>query len=125
MKQYWKAGQIVERPKSLVFNGITYIPPTDEILIEAGYEMATPSEVLASGNIFENDYVDNIENGVIYLIKDKNIDFWKGHNYAYISSLLKKYDENPEGYNEFEFFNNIKQAVNIKRKTLIILKERY
>ena len=69
--------------------------------------------------------LDNIENGVIYLIKDKNIDFWKGHNYAYISSLLKKYDENPEGYNEFEFFNNIKQAVNIKRKTLIILKERY
>ena len=39
MKQYWKAGQIVERPKSLVFNGITYIPPTDEILIEAGYEI--------------------------------------------------------------------------------------
>ncbi len=39
MKQYWKAGQIVERPKSLIFNGCTYVPPTDEILIEAGYEI--------------------------------------------------------------------------------------
>lgn len=64
--------------------------------------------------------LDNIENGVIYMIKDKNIDFWKGHNYAYVSSLLKKYDENPESYNEFEFFNSIKQVVNIKRKTLTI-----
>ena len=39
MKQYWKAGQIVERPKSLCYEGKTYIPPTDEILIEAGYEI--------------------------------------------------------------------------------------
>lgn len=37
MKQYWKAGQIVERPKSLYYGGKTYIPPTDEILIKAGY----------------------------------------------------------------------------------------
>ena len=39
MKQYWKAGQIVERPKSLCYEGKTYIPPTDEILIKAGYEI--------------------------------------------------------------------------------------
>ena len=32
----------------------------------AGYEFATPSEVLAEGNIFENEYVDNIENGVAW-----------------------------------------------------------
>lgn len=32
----------------------------------AGYEFATPSEVLSSGNIFENEYVDNIENGVAW-----------------------------------------------------------
>lgn len=39
MKQYWKAGQIVERPKSLYYEGKTYIPPTDEILIKAGYDI--------------------------------------------------------------------------------------
>ncbi len=32
----------------------------------AGYEFATPSEVLESGNILENEYVDNIENGVAW-----------------------------------------------------------
>ena len=32
----------------------------------AGYEFATPSEVLSEGNIFENEYVDNIENGVAW-----------------------------------------------------------
>lgn len=32
----------------------------------AGYEFATPSEVLAEGNVFENEYVDNIENGVAW-----------------------------------------------------------
>jgi hypothetical protein len=33
---------------------------------EAGYEYATPSEVLAEGNVLENNYVDNIENGVAW-----------------------------------------------------------
>lgn len=33
---------------------------------EAGYEYALPSEVLAEGNLLENPYVDNIENGVAW-----------------------------------------------------------
>ena len=33
---------------------------------EAGYEYATPSEVLAEGDVLENNYVDNIENGVAW-----------------------------------------------------------
>ncbi len=33
---------------------------------EAGYEYALPSEVLAEGNLIENPYVDNIENGVAW-----------------------------------------------------------
>ncbi len=32
----------------------------------AGYEFATPSEVIAEGNVLENNYVDNIENGVAW-----------------------------------------------------------
>ena len=64
--------------------------------------------------------IDNTENGVIYMLEDKNADFWKGCNYAYISNLLKKQDDNPEGYVEFEVVNIIKQVVNIKRKHLNI-----
>ncbi len=33
---------------------------------EAGYEFATPSEVIASGNLIENDFIDCIENGVAW-----------------------------------------------------------
>ena len=49
-----------------------YPPPPvrfDEILktaIELGYELATPSEVLASAEIIPNDLTDRIENGVAW-----------------------------------------------------------
>lgn len=37
-----------------------------DVTKEKGYEFATPSEVLASAEILENNYVDNIENGVAW-----------------------------------------------------------
>lgn len=69
MKQYWKAGQIVERPKSLVFNGITYIPPTDEILIEAGYEIKDQEITL------EDVLLDKIERIEKYNVSE-NVDMF-------------------------------------------------
>lgn len=39
MKQYIKNGQVVNRPKSLIFEGRTYLNPKDETLIKAGYEI--------------------------------------------------------------------------------------
>lgn len=36
---YFKDGIEVSRPRSLVYNGNTYAPPTDELLVEAGYEI--------------------------------------------------------------------------------------
>lgn len=36
---YYKDGKEVARPKSLYYNGCTYVPPKDEILIAAGYEI--------------------------------------------------------------------------------------
>ena len=39
MKQYIKDGQVVTRPKSLIFEGKTYLNPKDKILIKAGYEI--------------------------------------------------------------------------------------
>lgn len=39
MKRYLKNGVITPRPKSLIFEGRTYLNPKDEILIKAGYEI--------------------------------------------------------------------------------------
>ena len=36
---YYQDGVEVSRPLSLVYNGNTYVPPTDELLVEAGYEI--------------------------------------------------------------------------------------
>lgn len=46
MKKYYKDGTLVMRPKSLIFNGCTYVPPTDEMLIEAGYEIVEHEEII-------------------------------------------------------------------------------
>lgn len=36
---YFKDGVEVSRPRSLVYNGSTYVPPKNDILIAAGYEI--------------------------------------------------------------------------------------
>ncbi len=61
VKQFNQARFFEEEPKS--------VERFKEILdnaAAAGYEFATPSEVLASGNLLENNYVENIENGVAW-----------------------------------------------------------
>ena len=66
MKKYYKDGTIVMRPKSLIFNGYTYTPPTDEVLIEAGYiikeDEVTLEEVLSNKieQIRNYDISDNV-----------------------------------------------------------------
>lgn len=61
VKQFNQARFFEEEPKSVDrFREIL------EAAKEAGYEFATPSEVLESGNVFENEYVENIENGVAW-----------------------------------------------------------
>lgn len=39
MKRYYKNNQVVVRPKQLIHKGKTYLNPSDEVLIEAGYEI--------------------------------------------------------------------------------------
>lgn len=39
MKQYIKNGQVVTRPKTLIFEDKIYLNPKDEILVKAGYEI--------------------------------------------------------------------------------------
>lgn len=73
MKQYWKDGQIVERPRSLVYNGMTYVPPTDEILLEAGYEIKEPEitlEDVLSDKIEQIESYNVSENVDIFYVND-------------------------------------------------------
>ena len=61
VKQFNQARFFEEEPDSVVrFKEIL------DAAKAAGYEFATPSEVLESGNLFKNEYVENIENGVAW-----------------------------------------------------------
>lgn len=61
VKQFNQARFFEEEPDSVVrFKEIL------DAAKEAGYEYATPSEVIAEGNVIENNYVDCIENGVAW-----------------------------------------------------------
>lgn len=47
LKIYLKDGRRVRRPRYLNLNGTCYVPPTDEQLLEAGYDI---KETTAGGN---------------------------------------------------------------------------
>lgn len=61
VKQFNQARFFEEEPQSVArFEQILHMAK------ESGYEFATPSEVLESGNLLENEYVECIENGVAW-----------------------------------------------------------
>ncbi len=61
VKQFNQARFFEEEPDSVVrFKQIL------DAAKESGYEFATPSEILESGNLLKNEYVENIENGVAW-----------------------------------------------------------
>ena len=39
MKKYYKNNKVVQRPKQIIFGGNTYLNPSDEVLVKAGYEI--------------------------------------------------------------------------------------
>ena len=61
VKQFNEARFFEDEPKS-----VDRFKEILEAAKEAGYEFATPSEVLAEGNLLENPYVKYIENGVAW-----------------------------------------------------------
>ena len=65
---YFKDGVEVSRPRSLVYNGNTYVPPTDELLVEAGYEIREveiPEPEVIEGDFVEEGIEQPIENEVV------------------------------------------------------------
>ena len=85
---YFKDGVEVQRPRSLVLNGNTYVPPTDELLVEAGYEIR---EV----EIPEpTPYIPTYEERVVELIRQR---------YTIDDELrnIRMRDTDPDTFNEY------------------------
>lgn len=61
VKQFNQARFFEEEPKS-----VERFKEIIETAKSLGYELSTPSEVIASGNLIENDLIDRIENGVAW-----------------------------------------------------------
>lgn len=90
-KAYYLNGVEVQRPRSLVYNGNTYVPPTDELLVEAGYEIR---EV----EIPEpTPYIPTYEERVVELIRlryDINEEL----------AILRQRDSKPEEFAEYNAY---------------------
>lgn len=57
-KAYYKDGVEVHRPLSLYFNGSTYVPPKDDILIAAGYEIREVE--IPEPEVIKEDFVEEV-----------------------------------------------------------------
>lgn len=65
---YFKDGVEVSRPRSLYFKGSTYVPPKDDILITAGYEIREvpiPEPEVIEGDFVEEGIEQPIEDEVV------------------------------------------------------------
>ena len=85
---YFKDGVEVQRPRSLVYNGSTYVPPKNDILIAAGYEIR---EV----EIPEpTPYIPTYEERVVELIRQR---------YTIDEELrnIRMRDTDPDTFNEY------------------------
>lgn len=88
---YYKDGVEVSRPRSLYFNGNTYVPPKDDILIAAGYEI---KEVEIPEPI---PYIPTYEEKVVELIRmryDINSEL----------AILRQRDTKPEEFAEYNAY---------------------
>lgn len=90
-KEYYKDGKRVAKPRSLVVGTKTYVPPTDEQLIAAGYEIR---EV----EIPEpTPYVPTYEERVVKLIRER-------YDLDAELALLRQRDSKPEEFAEYNAY---------------------
>ena len=89
--EYNKDGKRVARPKSLTINGTTYVPPTDEQLTQAGYE-------IKAVEIPEpTPYVPTYEERVVQLIREK-------YSMDDELAILRQRDSKPEEFAEYNTY---------------------
>lgn len=100
---YFKDGKEVEKPNSIVVNGDTYVPPTNELLIELGYEIR---EV----EIPEpTPYLPTYEEKVVQLIREK-------YSVDDELAILRQRDNKP---NEFAEYNAYCEECKVNAKALL------
>lgn len=83
---YYKDGVEVIRPKSLIFNGNTYVPPRDEILLQAGYEIR---EVEVPMPAYEDRVVELIR--LRYSVNDE-------------LAILRQRDAKPQEFDDYNIY---------------------
>lgn len=87
-KVYYKDDRQVVRPRSIVINGSTYVPPTDNQLIAAGYEVR---EIEIPD---PTPYVPTYEERVVQLIRER-------YDLDSELALLRQRDTKPEEFAEY------------------------
>ena len=90
-KAYFKDDKEVRRPLSLVYNGCTFVPPTDEIIIASGYEIR---EVEIPEYV---PHVPTYEERVVYLIREK-------YTIDDELAILRQRDSKPEEFAEYNAY---------------------
>jgi hypothetical protein len=91
-KAYFKKnGREVLRPRSVVYNGCTYVPPTDEILLAAGYEIR---EIEVEE---PTPYTPTYEERVVQLIREK-------YSMDDELAILRQRDSKPEEFAEYNAY---------------------
>ena len=91
-KVYFKKnGREVLRPRSVVYNGCTYVPPTDEILLAVGYEIRE-IEVEEPA-----PYVPTYEERVVQLIRER-------YDLAAELAILRQRDSKPDEFEEYNAY---------------------
>lgn len=87
-KAYYKDGREVVRPHSIIINGTTYVPPTDEQLIAAGYEIKVVEIPEPT------PYIPTYEERVVQLIREK-------YSMDDELAILRQRDSKPEEFSEY------------------------
>ena len=86
--EYYKNGKRVSRPRSLVVGNTTYVPPTDEMIIAAGYEIKVVEIPEPT------PYVPTYEERVVQLIRER-------YDLDAELAILRQRDSKPEEFAEY------------------------
>lgn len=89
--EYYKNGKRVVKPKSLTINVTTYVPPTDEQLVQAGYEIKVveiPEPI---------PYVPTYEERVVQLIRER-------YDIDAELAILRQRDSKPEEFAQYNAY---------------------
>ena len=89
--EYYKYGKRVSRPKSVVVGNKTCVPPTDEQLIAAGYEIKVVEIPEPT------PYIPTYEERVVQLIRER-------YDLDAELALLRQRDNKPEEFAEYNAY---------------------